>query len=274
VTFRNNTVSGNLPSSAFAMTLRAVGSNPDNENIRFYNNVWSDPTGTMNDFSDTVPGETGSLALSNNLYWNAGRAIPSEAGDLLNAGSDARRVVADPGIRAPDGVAIPRWNAQNRQFGGGFGSICDAFTHIAKTYGAARPDGPVLNAGDSGNAPGDDLLGRQRTGGADLGALESENYLITRIIPGDETVLVTWETGGSLPSGATWRITYDGPSGDTPSPITGLPADQRAFRINRLPNYNPFSVSVAAEANGRMLMSSSTPAFASDIQTFLPGVKK
>ena len=127
ITFRNNTVNGDLPSKAFAMRLNTEGDNPPNEDIHFYNNIWSDPAGTMgaenpsssNDFSDTPPGETRSFVLDTNLYWNGGQPVPRDGGELINYTDDANALVADPLLVAPSGIVLPRWDPAFGKFGDG-----------------------------------------------------------------------------------------------------------------------------------------------------------
>jgi hypothetical protein len=41
--------------------------------------------------------------------------------------------------------------------------------------------------------------------------------------PADQTVRLNWQVNGAHPPA--WRITYDGPTGDQPSPITGISGD-------------------------------------------------
>ncbi|MEM9775648.1 MAG: hypothetical protein AAF902_13790 [Chloroflexota bacterium] len=182
VTFRHNTVVGDLPALAFAMRLNQEGSNPVNDNIRFYNNIWSDPTGTMgsngsaaNDFSDTPIGETQNWVLQNNLYWNGGNEIPSNSGgDLVNYTDDAGRIVANPALGDQAGLVLPRWNAS--QFGGGFSTINAVFVDLVNKYGT--PAGIiVIDAADDANSSSEDILGNARSQ-PDIGAIEVNPVVI------------------------------------------------------------------------------------------------
>lgn len=175
VVFRNNTVVGDLPSLAYAFRINREGSNPVNSNIRFYNNIWSDSTGTMgagssggNDFSDGAASEVTGLVLSRNLYWNGGQAIP--AGDQVNPNTaDATRVVADPLLSGQGGLVLPTWNGT--AFASGNPRIRDEFVRLVALYGTPGANSPALNAADPAQAPGDDILGNTRST-PDLGALE------------------------------------------------------------------------------------------------------
>jgi hypothetical protein len=175
ITFRNNTVVGDLPALAFAFRLNREGSNPVNTNIRFYNNLWSDPTGTMgagggggNDFSDGLPSEVTGLVLDNNLYWNGGAAIP--AGDQVNPNvADTHRVIGDPLLGAQSGVVLPKWNGS--AFASGNATIRQEFVRLVNAYGALGATSPALNAADAAQSPGDDILGNPRAS-ADIGAFE------------------------------------------------------------------------------------------------------
>ena len=182
ITFRNNSVAGDLPALAYVMRLNREGSNPANENIQFYNNIWSDPTGTMgaenpsrpNDFSDTPPADTASFSLDYNLYWNGGSPIPSDSGELINYTDDAHYLVGDPLLAGQSGLVLPRWDAGQGEFAGGFSTIRQAFEQLVLAYGGLPLNSPAVDQADPDQAPTEDILGNPRTSGnaPDLGALE------------------------------------------------------------------------------------------------------
>jgi hypothetical protein len=192
-------VVGDLPSLAYAMRLNTEGSNPNNQEIRFYNNIWSDPTGTMgatagggfNDFSDTPPADTDSFVLDNNLFYNGGTAIPFDAGELLNYTDDANGVVADPLLASQSGIVLPRWNPGGGQFADGSPSIVEAFRRLVELYGRPAEGSPVVDAAAGAQSPADDILGNPRTGPPDLGAVESSHIFDDGFESGDSSAWTT-----------------------------------------------------------------------------------
>jgi len=187
VVFRANTVVGDLPSYAFAMRLNTEGSNPPNDEIAFFNNVWSDPTGTMgahgggaNDFSDTPPGQTLGWELDRNLYFNGGAAIPDDPSELINPSDDLNRVVADPRLPGQTGLVLPRWVPASGLFADGSTTTGQVKRRLVNLYAAPAGDSPLVDAADPTSAPGEDILGQPRTGGVgpDLGCFETGVGLI------------------------------------------------------------------------------------------------
>ncbi len=179
ITFRNNTVSGDLPSLAYAMRLNREGSNPANRNIHFYNNVWSDRNGTMgaenpsrpNDFSDTDPDDTLSFILDSNLYWNGGAAIPEDTGELINYTSDSSRLVGDPLLPAPVNIVLPRWQESSGLFGDGSATIRAAFENLV-SFAVPGSSSQLIDRANDTAAPADDILGNLRSSPKDIGAFE------------------------------------------------------------------------------------------------------
>jgi hypothetical protein len=171
VSFVNNTVVGDLPSDAYAFEVDVKGRNPKNRGIRFWNNIWSDPTGTMSQFSDGTRTNTMELEFSNNLYWNGGRGIPS--GDLVSPlRHDDRRVVLDPGLATNHGsVTPPVWGGS--AFASGETSIRAEFVRLVQTYGAIPPGSPAVGRASPSVAPKRDILGRAWVQEPDLGAFEA-----------------------------------------------------------------------------------------------------
>lgn len=180
VTFRNNTVAGDLPALAFAMRVNVENPAVTNRRINFYNNIYSDPTGTMgagatggaNDFSDSPPGEVVDWGLDGNLYWNGGDAIPSSSNDVINYTDDANGRFGDPGLGEQSALVLPRWNPQAGQFADGSATIVDALRSLVENYGQPASQSAAIDAALPQFAPAVDILGRPRGASPDLGAME------------------------------------------------------------------------------------------------------
>ncbi|MCA9918750.1 MAG: hypothetical protein KC445_12400 [Anaerolineales bacterium] len=184
IIFRHNTIVGDLPAKAFAMRLNLQANNLINSNIAFYNNIWSDPTGTMgaegpglpNDFSDTLPSETESFVLLNNLYWNGGAAIPVDSSELINITDDPVALVGNPGLAGQGGLVLPRWDAGNGRFADNATTIREVFNRLVLLYGVFANNSPAIDQANPAFSPAEDILGVPRQSGSpDIGAYEYQS---------------------------------------------------------------------------------------------------
>lgn len=179
ITFRNNTVVGDLPALAYAMRVNVENPSVTNDEINFYNNIWSDPTGTMgaglgapNDFSDSPAGQVDQWELENNLYFNGGADIPANTNETINYTDDTRRIIDDPQLPTQGNLVVPRWDANSAAFADGSSSIREAFVNLVTNYGTPAVTGAGVDQAWAAQSPIDDILGNLRGSSPDVGALE------------------------------------------------------------------------------------------------------
>ena len=269
VTFANNTVVGDLPASGYALWVSILLPNPLNENIFFYNNIWSDPTGTMNKFSRGDPTSTITLTLDNNLYWNGSAAIPS--GNVVSPlVHDARRTVADPLLHTDQAALIlPRWNGS--AFLSGSTTIRQEFERLANLYAAIPSASQAIGRADPAFASSDDLLGRQRSATPDLGAFEYRPALA-----GSSDLTTIWLNWSEPrePNANSLAITYT--TSATSTLVTGLPIATRAYILTGLSPYTFYTVTLTARSSGNAILaqSNSLRVLTTDKHVFLPLVSK
>jgi hypothetical protein len=181
VTFRANTVVGHPVvkwSGAFAAVCLRIDQNPPMGDLTFANNIWCDPTGGMPRFamSDAKVFAPGSKqVILNNLYWNGGKAVPTEAKDTLVPDRDSRKHFVDPRLGNPrKGVALPHWDGPHGQFRSGRKTIRAEFERLVRRYAVPGDGSPVLGAGDSSSMPPDDILGNPRGDRPDIGCYQKQ----------------------------------------------------------------------------------------------------
>jgi len=278
ITFRNNTVVGDLPALAYALRVNQEGLNLQNQNVYFYNNIWADPTGTMgaeaaggvNEFSDGSPGEVSNLILDNNVYWNGGAAIPP--GDLVSPlVNDARRVVADPLLNTDHtAIVLPRWNGST--FLSGNTTIRQEFERLVNLYGQIPSNSPAIGGADPAFAPTDDILGRPRTAAPDLGAYQGNQWTLSGYAD-LTTIGLNWTDPG-VPGAASLALTYT--VGTLSTQVTGILTPTRAYTLTNLLPYSLYTVTLTARdsTDGILAQTNSIVLLTSDKHLHLPLMTK
>ncbi len=190
VSFINNTVVGNHPTSAYGFRVDRKFDNPINDGLRLSNNVWSDPTGTMGSFSAGDPAAVMGLVLSNNVYWNGGSAI--DPGTVAGPGADPSASLSDPVVTDGPPV-VPFWTGT--AFLGGGSTIDAEFTRLVGAHGAISPSSSAVSLADTAYAPSVDITGSSRDAEPDAGSREAPPAAAPSAIPDsaktDEDVAVT-----------------------------------------------------------------------------------
>jgi hypothetical protein len=261
VYFVNNTVTGNLPSSAYAFRIGQKDLNPQNENIYFYNNIWSDPTGTMgadllngsNKFSNGDPETVNNLILDNNLYWNGGQEIPP--GEVVSPLiDDARHIVADPLLNTDhEDILLPRWHGL--AFPGGNTLIRQEFTRLVELYGKISADSPAANLANPIYTPADDILGYPRGVTPDLGAYE-HNHLVLNGYSESTSIWLNW-SDPQEPDATSLTITYT--TGTDTMLISGIPVTVSTYVLTDLRPYSLYTITLTArDSENAILVQSNT----------------
>lgn len=174
ITVRANTIVGNFENtSTFGFRIVTEGSNPEVRDIFIYNNVWSDPTGTMgtrfiNNYNLVAPD---TIELDNNLFWNGGNALPTEEDPAPS--EDPHLINGNPLINADqDHIILPVYDESLHRFQSGNATIRAEFERLVKIYGSIPAGSAAINHADPDRMPNDDILGISRDSSPDIGANE------------------------------------------------------------------------------------------------------
>lgn len=92
--------------------------------------------------------------------------------------------------------------------------------------------------------------------------------------PADQSLYLTWTVDITLPATTTWRIDYDGPVGNPPSPITDIISFTRAYSLSNLTNYTWYTVTLRAMLEATPFLTDTVQAMPTDHLMYLPIILK
>ncbi len=109
---------------------------------------------------------------------------------------------------------------------------------------------------------------------ANIVHLQESPVLTLRGAPANHAIRLDWTVTGILPITSTWTISYAGPTGDQPSPITGILSPTRAYTLTGLTNYTWYTVTLNAMLESTPFLSDTVRVMPTDIFVYLPLVLK
>ena len=171
INFYNNTTTGALPSNAYAIRVNREGSNKINSDIKLYNNIWSDASGTMGqginekntDFSDILPNQLKNFTLDNNLIFNGSNSLPSSFFDKINPSDDKHLIHSNPVFPDNSMLITPVWLPIKGSFADGSFTVREAFTRLVLYYGIPGNTAAIQSRVNDKYLPNKDILGSIRT---------------------------------------------------------------------------------------------------------------
>jgi hypothetical protein len=139
-----------------------------------------------------------------------------------------------------------------------------------------RSGSPAIDAGQAlGQVRFDlDQVARPQGAGWDIGAYEFAPALALYGTPADRAIHLTWTVNTTMPVTSTWRLAYDGPSGDQPSPITAIVSPTRAYTLTGLTNYTFYTVTLNGMLASAPFLTDTVTVMPTDIFVYLPLVLK
>jgi hypothetical protein len=173
ITVRANTLVGPFVAGAFGFRIGTEGTNVQVSDMTMANNIFDDPTGAMQDRLFNIYGDVlvSSIGLTQNLYYNDGKPLPSTGAILPSM--DPHALVADPQIATDHtGIVLPRWDTTTNAFLSGSTTIREELVRLVNAYGSIPAGSPAVGAADPTQMPADDILGNPRDPKPDLGAFE------------------------------------------------------------------------------------------------------
>ncbi len=130
---------------------------------------------------------------------------------------------------------------------------------------------PAIDAGMNAGVTSD-LEGNLRPQGIgfDIGAYEFTPALELSGMPGDRAIHLGWRLNVALQGSITWEITYDGPAGDQPSPVSGLPEATRAYTLTGMANYTIYTLTLNAWVDGALYLTDTVTVMPTDRTLYFP----
>jgi hypothetical protein len=200
------------------------------------------------------------LTVYNNIFYNNG------SGSQINDNESKVGSVWDYNLHYPDFSWPPKQPEfdQHSLFG-----VDPRFRSPARGDYRLGSDSPAVDRGVALSAFNYDkeFVFRPQIAAWDIGPYEAIPELELVGMAADSAIHLAWTVNVTMPITSSWTIDYDGPPGDQPPPISGIPVEARSYTLTGLANYTWYKVTLSSDPP---MLSDAVTVMPTDRLLFLP----